>query len=171
MPFSVEEIARDKALRDVLPRLLFDWHDWPFAPARKRRFKRRGKRWKRYDVRERHKPVTATIIIDSYLTADVPESLRRRTYKIRGPGDALVRAADMYRRVYEENARLGGEPVYPDIDKRMRKRRRKGSSLINRGFEPYIWGHDLGDLVFEGIEIKWKNEAHTEAEVTFLIGS
>lgn len=173
IPIHVEDVARDKAVRSVVQRRLYDWHDWPLVKRDKREpfWKTRPKRWKPFDVRERHRTVEATIIVDSYLTSDVPEAMRRRVYKVRGPGDCLVRAADMYLRIYRENAKLGGEAVYPDLDKRMTKRRRQKIGLINRGFEPYVWGHDLEDLVFEGLLVKWTSDDRTTCEVRFMIGS
>lgn len=172
LSLSVEGIATDPDFRRAVRRLSYSGARWEGASVQRRRPRRRGAP---RDFRDRNKPVEATIEIDAYLTEKVPEGLRKRTFKIRSEGDALVRAADMYRRVFEENERLGGEPALAnneDVRKRVTKRSRRAKKrvfLVNRGFEPYVWGHDMSDLVFETIQIKWKDPKH--CHVTFGIGS
>lgn len=173
IPFSVEALARDVMLRESVKKYLYSVGEsskWP----RKRRSRTysRGADWRLHANR----PVRGTIEIDAYLTNAVPQRLRKRTFTIRTEGEALCAGADMYLKVYGENAKLGGEAVDPDVDKRLRLRRaamkkrgKKGGVLVNRGFEPYIWGHDIGDLVFERIHIKWTGPR--TCTIRFGIGS
>lgn len=179
LSFGVQELATDKEFRSVVARRLLSFGRWPFKKST-RRFE------PIHDYRKRHQTVLATIEIDAYLTKLVPERLRKRTYKIRSEGEALIRAADMYLKIFRENEKQGGEPALPtdaDIRKRLAKRRRamrakprkRGKSrkrfgvLVNRGFDPYIWGHDLSDLVFEQIFVEWTGPK--SCRITFGIGS
>ena len=125
--------------------------------------------------------VSATIHITDYLTDAVPDKLRTRTLKVKSAGDVLVAAAKMYAKVYAEDEKLGGETV----EKRHARLKKKhpgnkkwnasawgGRSkplMMNRGFGPYIWGHDIEDLVFEGMYVEWTN--NRSCFVTFGIGS
>lgn len=164
---SVESLATDKALRSAVAKHLISFVDWPQQPPpRSAGPLRRGCLW---NPRKRL-PVTATVVIDAYLTSSVPKKLRERTFTLRHEGEALVKAADMYRRVYEENEKLGGERMRnPDVKKRARQQ----GGLVNRGFEPYVWGHDIGDLVFEAIFVRWlkTKSGKWSCRITFGIGS
>lgn len=173
IPFSVEALARDVMLRESVKKYLYsvgDSGNWP--RRRKQRKFSRGADWRLYA----NSPVRATIEITAYLTNQVPSRLRERTFTIRTEGEALCCAADMYLKVYEENAKLGGESVDADVNLRVRRRRaamrklgKKGPVMVNRGFEPYIWGPDIGDLVFERIHIKWTGPR--ACSIRFSIGS
>lgn len=165
----VADVATNRHTQDVVQRLLVGRDFWP------RRHRRRGldsPRPRILDYRAFNRPVNAIIQIADYLTDDVPEKLRKQRHTVRGEGEAVVIAAKMYLAVYKANAKLGGErAVNPDIKKRMAARRRMGVHLINRGFEPYVWGHDIEDLVFERVYVKWLDEKQTKAHITFGIGS
>jgi len=113
-------------------------------------------------------PVQATITIDAYLTHQVPATLHTRTFTVRSFGEVLVHAAQMYARVYREDEKLGGESVQ-QRDARLRRQKKPAPLLRNRGFGPYIWGHDIGDLVFELAHIRW--DGNRKCTVKFSIGS
>lgn len=167
LSLGVETLATDDAFRKAVQRHLISMGDWN-APRKKRH---NGKSQSTYDAI--YEPVKATIEIDAYLTKDVPERMRKRTFKIRCEGDALCRAADMYLQIFRENEKRGGDPALAtaaDVAKRVSKRKAKnGGVLCNRGSEPYVWGHDLSDLVFERIYVEWKNKR--ECRITFGVGS
>lgn len=165
LSINVSDLAFDAALADVVSRLVYSHYRWP------RKKSRTPERLVR-DFRKRSNQVKATIEIDAYLTAEVPEKLRKKTLTIRSEGEALVAAAKMYLKVYQANEKLGGEKAFkPNISKRMAKRRKQGIHLVNRGSEPYVWGHDIEDLVFEEIYIRWLDKKKTKAYIKFGIGS
>lgn len=168
IPFSVEALARDVMLRESVKKYLYsvgDSGNWP--RRRKQRKFSRGADWRLYA----NSPVRATIEITAYLTNQVPSRLRERTFTIRTEGEALCCAADMYLKVYEENAKR--ESVDADVNLRvrrraaMKKRGKKGPVMVNRGFG-YI-RHDIGALVFERIHIKWTGPR--ACSIRFSIGS
>ena len=114
--------------------------------------------------RRRDLPVSAKIHIDAYLTRDVPKRLRERVFKVTSVGDMLVKAALMYKKVYEADEKRGGEST-TQRDARMKRAGKPRPALRNRGFGPYIWGHDISDLVFEYICIKWTGDKSCNVEV------
>lgn len=173
LPLRVQALATDRALRAAVRRHLFASVDWPRTPASEKRA--RAFLWK-LGGPERL-PVTATIKIDDYLTDKVPRHLTEKTVEIRSEGEALCVAAAMYLRVYRENERRGDEPAImteADMRRRLVRRRkaarRRRSFLVNRGCDqPLVWGHDLCDLEFELMHIRWTGKQ--TCVVTFSIGS
>lgn len=174
LDLSVQAIATDRHLREAIKRYLRTWQPWEGPRMRRASFAV----GKTSVARALNKPVRATIKIEAYLTSNVPKRLRERVYTIRSEGEAVARAAEMYLRVYQENERLGGEPAIvteADIRKRIARRRRRARKsayvLVNRfdRSNEYVWGHDLCDLVFEQIHIKWTGKR--ACEITFGIGS
>lgn len=144
--FSVERLARDEGSKRAVRELTVASLDWPYpSPARGRGSPRR--------------PVVVEVEVRlmSYLTKAVPERLRTRTFKARSVGDVLVRAAEMYDRIYREDERLGGEDT-TKRDARLRRQKKPRPLLINRDEGPYIWGHDIGDLVFEQLCLRWTGD-------------
>jgi len=170
LSFSVAQIATDDEFAAVISRSVYSHFRWPRKKTARRSPLRRH--CPQRDYRKRQLPVRATIEIDAYLTGNVPEKMRKKTVTIRSEGAALVAAAKMYLKIYEMNETLGGDrAVAPDLDKRMRERKKRGVHIINRGSEPYIWGHDIEDLVFEQIVIKWLDKEKKTAHISFGIGS
>lgn len=88
------------------------------------------------------------------------------------PGEVFGHAADLYLDIYKQDAKQGGGAHVCDNA----PPGSKGSMLMNRDFGPLVWGHDLQDLVFEGIHFRnfRKTEKNTDGcvgEVSFDIGS
>ncbi len=178
---SVEALAFNPHVRALVAR--YAYSDQWYQPGKRPVVIVQGRGPRRHRMGTAyHRPpkrVKATIQIDAYLTRDVPARLSTKTCTISSEGEALVKAADMYAKIYREDQRLGGGPAFPTaaaLRVRMTRRRRrakqkgyKGPILRNRGFGPYIWGHDLGDLVFERMYVKWLSRSR--CEITFSIGS
>ena len=123
---------------------------------------------------KRFRYVLATIKIDYPLTDATPKRLRERTFKVKSEAECMWAAASMYDRLYKENERAGGEAANSKVAlaRRMRRRRRgprKYRLFENRGRNPYVWGHDLSDLVFETMRVRFSTP--TKCVVTFGIGS
>ena len=85
----------------------------------------------------------------------------------RYPGEIFALTHDFYRELYAEDERKGGKAGPA-----------KGAvTLLNRGCGPLVWGHDLGDLVFECCiyrrlpKIRAEAYGDAEGEFTFSIGS
>ena len=82
-------------------------------------------------------------------------------------GEVFGLAADFYRDLYAEDARRGGGKHVYDLPFTQ-------SALVNRAAGPLVWGHDLEDLVFEGIKwtpYKRKDRDGAVGEFTFVMGS
>lgn len=154
MNFSVAAIATDRCLQHALREYVYEFGYWPYPKS-----KNLIRRWE---------PIEATVHITAYLTQDVPENLSQWTGTVVSPGDALVRGAKMYLRLFRENEKRGGDAALdPDVCKRSTERRRvakrkghKGPILVNRGFESLVWGHDLEDLVFEGLYLEKMSDGY-----------
>jgi hypothetical protein len=166
---SVEKIATDRSFQNVVRR--FAWVGSLGGWNLKNTY--RGSRRTPLSP-----PARATIEISSYLTKEVPERMRRSVITMRREGDAVVQAARMYLRVYRANQKLGGSRAVvtaSDLRRRVASRRRASKRdkrprvLLNRGFEHYVWGHDLSDLVFESMRVRWTGPR--KCHVTFGIGS
>jgi hypothetical protein len=85
----------------------------------------------------------------------------------RYPGAIFGLAHDFYRELYAQDERDGGK-AGPMGGGR--------GPLLNRGCGPLVWGHDLGDLVFESCEYRAfdpvpAKRLGAEGEFTFGIGS
>jgi len=106
------------------------------------------------------------------ITLTYPLSEKRSkvvTIDRRYPGEIFALTNDFYRELYAEDERAGGKagPMNGGA-----------GPLLNRGRGPLIWGHDLGDLVFESCKYRAFDEAtkkklltKAEGEFTFGIGS
>ncbi len=151
-------------LAETVKRFLFVHDDWK---AEHTPFDGR-KRPADEDIREAYLPVTAHIRISAYLQDTVPEALRVKTVEVRSEGEIYVESARMFAAVYAEDHRLGGDEPDPSQDvitARVEAREKAGKMpLVNRGKGPYIWGHDFGDLVFEGIDLVWNEDGSVDAE-------
>jgi hypothetical protein len=163
---SVEELATDRRIQKFV-----------IDNAYSRGFYTRPEKMRQ----KRNGVITATVCIDAYLTQKVPPRLKTKTIRMKRPrpGQALVAAAEMYRKLYELDEELGGEPATTKRALAARQRRiaaarkkpgnKRRTFLVNRGFGPLIWGHDIGDLVFETMQVEWT--APSACRVTFGIGS
>jgi hypothetical protein len=102
------------------------------------------------------------------LTLDYPLSEPRSmiaTIDRRYPGEVFGLCHDFYQKLYAEDAELGGKSMTSNSpDDPLPLNRRRG---------PLIWGHDLHDLVFEGVLYTpvRKNKDGVEGEFRFSIGS
>jgi hypothetical protein len=100
---------------------------------------------------------------------DLHYPLREKRSKVvvldrRYPGEIFGLAHDFYRELYAEDERRGGKAGPMNGGK---------GPLVNRGAGPLIWGHDIADLVFEGVHytLLKKNLGGIEGAFTFEIGS
>jgi hypothetical protein len=163
--FNVKAISEKAAVRRAVVENVFflgEWHNPEVRPnplLKPPRSKRRQCR-----PRVIWLPIEATIEIDAYLTDQVPNKFRKRTVMITRPGEALAQAALMYKKLYAADAKLGG------LTAEETTKRHPGRAFpLNRGFGPYIWGHDIGDLVFEGMIVRWTGPR--KCSIKFHIGS
>ena len=93
--------------------------------------------------------VQVTISLDYPLTAECPVELRVQTHEIEMAGEAFVIAADMYSAIYELNEKIMSEGS-PDA-------------------KPLVWGHDISDLIFEGMKVDWENPG--TAHISFFVAN
>lgn len=131
-----------------------------------RRLPRRGKKTRRKRAASAKEMIAAVVIALDYPLA------RRHTKVVtidrRYPGAIFALAHDFYRELYAEDEKLGGKAGPMNGGK---------GPLLNRGRGPLIWGHDLGDLAFEGCTYRKftaaesKKHGGAEGEFTFDIGS
>jgi hypothetical protein len=90
------------------------------------------------------KPAPVKVLI----TLSYPLTERRSklvTIDRRYPGEIFALTHDFYRELYAEDEREGGTAGPMNGGK---------GPLLNRGRGPLVWGHDLGDLVFERCEYR-----------------
>ena len=104
-------------------------------------------------------PVRVKLIIDYPVTR---KQIKIVTIDRRYPGEIFSILHDFYREIYALDEKQGGK-AGPS----------PGSKLINRGFGPLVWGHDIGDLVIESIHYKKldKDPEGAEGVFSFRIGS
>lgn len=69
----------------------------------------------------------------------------------------------MYVAIYDEDVKRGG--VTADQYKEAHPEYR----LMNRPSGPWVWGHDMSDLVIEGLVLTWKTSTH--CHIYPLVGS
>jgi hypothetical protein len=107
-------------------------------------------------------PVRVAIVLTYPLT-----ETRRTVVTIdrRYPGEVFAHAHDFYRALYAEDGWRGGVAGPAP-----------GSGMLNRGRGPLVWGHDLGDLSFEGCTYRkypkqTAKEIGAEGEFRFQVGS
>jgi|GEM_PF-3354696 len=123
---------------------------------------RRAKPEKRPARSTKRMPVRVVIRLTYPLTS--PQE-RVVTIDRKYPGAIFGLAHDFYRDLYAQDEADGGRPG-PS----------KGGPLLNRGFGPLVWGHDLGDLAFESCQYRAYDKARAkqlgaEGVFTFGIGS
>jgi hypothetical protein len=102
-------------------------------------------------------PIEVYFMLNYPLTDDVPQEARESVIKASTVKDVLLEIRRVYEAIYAEDERLGGPVKHPD------------SMLQNRGFGPWVWGHDLSDLAVEFIEFAWVSP--TEAVANVFVGS
>jgi hypothetical protein len=121
-------------------------------------------------AKKRDLPSAKRAPVKVLITLTYPLAERRSklvTIDRRYPGEIFALTHDFYRELYTEDEKRGGE-AGP-----MRGGR---GPILNRGRDPLVWGHDLGDLVFEGCHYRALDRATAErtgaeGEFTFSIGS
>ena len=113
---------------------------------------------------KRPAPVRVLVTLDYPLT-----EVQQRVFTIdrKYPGAIFGLAHDFYRELYAEDERDGGEAGPMNGGR---------GPILNRGRGPLVWGHDLGDLGFEGCRYRKLSAADAkrtgaEGEFTFSIGS
>jgi len=119
--------------------------------------------------RKRDLPSKRAAPVNVVIALNYPLSSRQEkfvTIDRRYPGAVFGLAHDFYRELYAQDEKDGGE-AGPSGGK---------GPLLNRGCGPLVWGHDLGDLVFESCHYKAFDKATAkrlgaEGEFTFGIGS
>jgi len=102
-------------------------------------------------------PVDVYVDLTYPFTEAVPEDVRTRNFQANTIEDVCREVRSIYEGIYAEDERLGGPVKNPN------------SPLINRGLGPWVWGHDIGDLVIEIIDWNWVNPDHVHADI--MIGS
>ncbi len=103
--------------------------------------------------------------VDVRITIDYPlNEPYSKVFAIYSQGDVLLRAADMYKEVYEMDAQEGGGGRMCDDPS-------SGSCMLNKGFGPKVWGHVMEDLMFETINVKKVSNPNYTYSVTFSVGS
>lgn len=148
-PLDVASLATSAAMQQVVREFACSY---AFSPCRRGTARR----------------IQAEITISSYLQKMVPKRFRVRRCIISSEGDALVEAAKMYARVYAEDEKRGGETT-DQRDERLAKEGQPRPMLRNRDSGPYIWGHDIGDLTFETMTVRWTGK--NRCKISFGIGS
>lgn len=108
-------------------------------------------------------PVDVYFCLDYPLQDAVPESARESVFKARTVKDVCLEARRVYEAIYAEDERLGG------ISAEAKAAADPRWKLMNRGFGPWVWGHDLSDLAIEFIEFEWVSPTHCHANL--FIGS
>lgn len=81
------------------------------------------------------------------------------------PGEIFALTHDFYRELYAHDVKRGGKEGPAN-----------GGPMLNRGFGPMVWGHDMGDLAFESCRYRKFSPADAkkhgaEGVFTFGIGS
>ncbi len=117
-----------------------------------RAFASKRKRKKREQPSARPAPVKVLIT----LTYPLNETRTKLvTIDRRYPGAVFALAHDFYRELYAEDEARGGEAGPMNDGK---------GPLLNRGKGPLVWGHDLGDLVFESCEYRARPGAYVQTD-------
>jgi hypothetical protein len=119
-------------------------------------------------------PVDVYVELTYPFTDAVPEDVRTKNFKAETVGDLCREIRAMYQTIYAEDERLGGPgSVEVDVDHgefdHIEKMRSAGHNLLNRKSGPWVWGHDMEDLVIEILDLKWLRADHAHVQV--FIGS
>jgi hypothetical protein len=95
------------------------------------------KRGRQVEASTKAAPVKVRIVLNYPLTDVMSKTV---TIDRRYPGEIFALAHDFYRQIYREDEKRGGKagPMNGGA-----------GPLMNRGKGPLVWGHDIGDLVFE----------------------
>jgi hypothetical protein len=109
------------------------------------------------DLVDPTEPVDVYFLLHYPLTEAVPEGSRESLFKAQTVKAVLLEIRRVYETIYAEDERLGGPVKHPD------------SPLVNRGFGPWVWGHDMSDLAVEYIQFMWVTPTHCHANV--FVGS
>lgn len=114
------------------------------------------------DPPSRPAPVKVVILLNYPLTAPQRKVV---TIDRRYPGAIFGLCHDFYQELYVRDEQRGGKAGPAN-----------GGPMLNRGFGPLVWGHDLGDLGFESCRYRKFSAADAkkygaEGEFTFGIGS
>jgi len=121
-PSPAEKRARDAYMRGIEAR----------RGAKK--FPRRGRQVEASAARA---PVKVRIVLNYPLSSVMSKTV---TIDRRYPGEIFALAHDFYRQIYKWDEKSGGKAGPMNAGK---------GPLMNRGKGPLVWGHDIGDLVFE----------------------
>jgi hypothetical protein len=108
-------------------------------------------------------PVDVYVCLDYPLQDTVPESARESNFKATTVKDVCLEVRRLYEAIYAEDERLGG------ITAAAKAAADPNWKLMNRGFGPGVWGHDIDDLAIEFIEFEWISPTHCHANL--FIGS
>lgn len=108
-------------------------------------------------------PVDVRIVLNYPFTESVPQEFRERVVTATTPLDVCLAVRSMYEAVYAEDAKRGGLTVAQtrELDPTW--------ALYNRKTGPWIYGHDIGDLVIHALQFDWKSAQR--ADVSLFIGS
>ena len=97
------------------------------------------------------------------LTESVPVEERTMTFPATCLLDVCRQVRARYEHLYAEDRKLGGKTADET------KAEDPTWRLMNRKTGPWIWGHDMSDLVLEGVELRWQSP--TRCTIDLLVGS
>lgn len=119
-------------------------------------------------------PVEVYVELTYPLTDAVPEEVRTRNFQATTVGDVCREIRSMYEAIYAEDERQGGpgagevENAHPE-HAHIEALREQGFKIMNRKAGPWVWGHDIEDLVVEILDVEWLRPDHAHIEV--FVGS
>ncbi len=119
-------------------------------------------------------PVDVYVELTYPFTDAVPEEVRTKNLKVETVGDLCREIRAMYQTIYDEDERLGGPgSMEVDVDHgefdHIEKMRSLGYKIMNRKSGPWVWGHDMEDLVIEILDFEWIKPDHAHVQV--FVGS
>lgn len=121
-------------------------------------------------------PVDVYFVLHYPFTENVLEEARESNFKATTIKEVCLEIRRVYEAIYAEDDRQGGpidgglngllDPLSHSSEHRLiLEHKLAGHKIMNRGFGPLVWGHDLTDLAVEGLSFEWISPTHVHVDV------
>jgi hypothetical protein len=123
-----------------------------------------------------HERVSVYVQLRYPLTEHVPEEARESNFEATTVKEVCLEIRRLYEAIYAEDDRRGGpvdvglngllDPLSHDIEhKTILGHKLACHRIRNRGFGPWVWGHDMSDLAIEVLGFHWISPTHVHVDV------